>query len=59
MVFTQYKRVKEMYVNKVLLEVVSGFDAFSNYYWSSTEYDKDSAWTQEFLDGYQDYYSKD
>jgi hypothetical protein len=48
--------LKEMYVNKALLEAVSGFDAFSsnsNTYWSSTEYGSGSAWRQYFGNGSQ------
>ena len=29
-----------MYDNRTALEAVSGFTAFSDYYWSSTEYDQ-------------------
>ena len=42
-----------MYINKTTLEGVSGFTAFSNYYWSSTEIDNDTAWGQFFGNGYQ------
>ncbi len=42
-----------MYINKSTLEGVSGFTAFSNYYWSSTECDYNNAWDQDFNDGVQ------
>ena len=42
------KEFNQMYINKSTLEGVSGFTAFSNYYWSSTEYDNNSAWVQFF-----------
>jgi hypothetical protein len=45
--------LKEMYVNKALLEAVSGFDAFSNYYWSSTEIESNKVWLQYFNTGMQ------
>jgi len=45
--------LKKIYDNKTTLEGVSGFIAFSNYYWSSTEGDNDYAWYQDFF-GNQD-----
>jgi len=45
--------LKKIYDNKTTLEGVSGFIAFSNYYWSSTEGDNDYAWYQDFF-GSQD-----
>ena len=45
------KELNQMYINKTTLEGVSGFTAFSSYYWSSTEYDNDYAWLQNFLSG--------
>ena len=47
------KELNQMYINKTTLEGVSGFTAFSNYYWSSTEIDNDTAWGQFFGNGYQ------
>ena len=47
------KELNEMYYNKTTLEAVSGFNAFGNYYWSSTEYGFDNAWRQYFLNGVQ------
>ena len=47
------KELNQMYVNKTTLEGVSGFTAFSSYYWSSTEYGFDNAWRQYFLNGVQ------
>ena len=47
------KELNQMYVNKTTLEAVSGFDAFGNYYWSSTEYGFDNAWRQYFYNGAQ------
>jgi hypothetical protein len=51
-----------MYVNKVTLEAVPGFEAFEfddvSTYWSSTEYDNDYAWVQNFSDGNQGGISK-
>jgi len=45
--------LKKIYDNKTTLEAVDGFTDFSNYYWSSTEYDFSSAWFQHFIYGYQ------
>ncbi|MDA9334691.1 DUF1566 domain-containing protein [Flavobacteriaceae bacterium] len=45
--------LNQMYINKTTLEAVSGFNAFSKYYWSSTEYDGDIAWIQFFDVGIQ------
>jgi hypothetical protein len=42
-----------MFENRALLEAVSGFDSFSNYYWSSTELNRSHAWTQFFFNGNQ------
>jgi len=47
------KELNQMYVNKTTLEGVSGFTAFSSYYWSSTEYDNRFAWGQYFYNGIQ------
>ena len=47
------KELNQMYINKTTLEGVSGFTAFSNYYWSSTENVSYYAWKQNFYDGYQ------
>tara|TARA_B100000780_G_scaffold241009_1_gene183346 strand:- start:881 stop:1561 length:681 start_codon:yes stop_codon:yes gene_type:complete len=33
------KELNQMYVNEPVLEAVSGFTPFSDYYWSSTEYE--------------------
>ena len=45
--------LKKIYDNKTTLEGVSGLIAFSNYYWSSTEFDDGVAWVQDFDGGYQ------
>ena len=45
------KELNQMAINKTILEGVSGFTAFSNYYWSSTERDNGNAWTKSFLYG--------
>jgi len=50
--------LNQMYINRATLEAVSGFSAFSNYYWSSTEYDSLNAWEQNFGNGGQSYSSK-
>jgi hypothetical protein len=42
-----------MYINKTTLEGVSGFTAFGSAYWSSTEIDFVSAWSQDFYGGFQ------
>ena len=42
-----------LYKNK---EEIGGFA--SNYYWSSSEYDKSNAWHQDFFSGYQGNFSK-
>jgi hypothetical protein len=52
------KELNQMYINKTTLEAVSGFSAFSIYYWSSTEYDSNFAWFQYFDDGFQIYSNK-
>jgi len=53
------KELEQMSINKTTLEAVSGFSAFSNYLWSSTEYGNDRAWFQDFNYGDQFIYSKD
>jgi len=53
------KELNQMYINKTTLEGVSGFAAFSSFYWSSTEYDNDVAWSQFFSNGLQYDYTKD
>ena len=45
--------LNQMYINKTTLEAVSGFTAFSGYYWSSTEYDTNNVWGQDFSANYQ------
>ncbi|MDC1195639.1 hypothetical protein N8008_03820, partial [Flavobacteriaceae bacterium] len=40
------KELNQMYLKKEILEGVSGFTAFSNSYWSSTEGDDNNAWEQ-------------
>ncbi len=52
------KELNQMYINKTTLEGVSGFSAFSNYYWSSTENDSNNAWRQYFNYGGQNPSSK-
>jgi hypothetical protein len=52
------KELNQIYINKTTLEGVSGFTAFSSYYWSSTEYGFDNAWRQYFYAGVQYYYNK-
>ena len=47
------KELNQMYINKTTLEGVSGFTAFSNYDWSSTEVDVNIAWIQNFSSGSQ------
>jgi hypothetical protein len=47
------KELNQMFINKTTLEAVSGFSAFSNYYWSSTELDSYNAWPQNFSNGSQ------
>jgi len=51
------KELNQMYLKKEILEAVSGFTAFSNYYWSSTEVGSNNAWRQVFNDG--DQYNRD
>ncbi len=43
----------QMYINKSTLEGVSGFTAFSDFYWSSSESDYRVAWWQYFGNGFQ------
>jgi hypothetical protein len=51
--------LNQMYIHKTTLEAVAGFSAFSNDYWSSTEFDYyDSAWEQNFVVGYRDNFNK-
>ena len=50
--------LNQMYINKTTLEGVSGFTAFSDYYWSSTENVFNNAWAQAFFNGYQNYFHK-
>ena len=50
--------LKKIYDNRDDLEGVSGFSPFSGYYWSSTEYDFNTAWAQGFYVGYQNTSSK-
>jgi hypothetical protein len=52
--------LKEMYINRALLEAVSGFDAFSNSYWSSTEYNSNghNVWLKNFFNDSQGFYYK-
>jgi hypothetical protein len=52
--------LNEMYIHKDILEGVDEVTPFrtDNYYWSSTEYDNDSAWEQNFNDGIQYNYDK-
>ena len=45
--------LNQMNINKTTLEGVSGFTAFSNFYWSSTERGSYNAWVQYFYDGSQ------
>jgi hypothetical protein len=53
------KELNQMYINKTTLEAVSGFSAFSGfYYWSSTEIDITFAWVQYFGNGNQAYNDK-
>jgi hypothetical protein len=47
------KELNQMYIHKTTLEAVSGFSAFSSFYWSSTEGDGDTAWRQYFFGGNQ------
>lgn len=52
------KELNQMYINKTTLEGVSGFNGFSDYYWSSTEFNVNSAWAQDFSGGDQYYGTK-
>ena len=52
------KELNQIYINKTTLEGVSGFIAFSGYYWSSTELDNVFAWLQYFNFGNQFYDDK-
>ena len=47
------KELNQMAINKIILEGVSGFTAFSNSYWSSTEHNSSVAWSQSFDNGNQ------
>ena len=38
--------LNKMYLKKEILEAVSGFTAFSDFYWSSSDYSSNSAWGQ-------------
>jgi hypothetical protein len=50
--------LNKMYLKKEILEAVSGFTAFSNFYWSSTEDGSNLAWFQNFDYGNQGSYDK-
>ena len=50
--------LNKMYLKKEILEAVSGFTAFSDYYWSSTEYGSGQARDQYFYNGSQSRYNK-
>ena len=50
--------LNQMYINKTTLEGVSGFIAFSDSYWSSTENDNEAVWGQGFVNGIQPSYGK-
>ena len=52
------KELNQIYINKTTLEGVSGFTSFSNFYWSSSEYDNQGAWGQYFFFGDQIYANK-
>ena len=52
------KELKKMYDHKDDLEALSGFTAFSDSYWSSTEFDNYTAWYQSFYDGHQGFNPK-
>jgi hypothetical protein len=47
------KELNQMYIHKTTLEAVSGFSAFSIYYWSSAETVYNAAWLQNFSNGVQ------
>ncbi len=51
-----------MYLNKATINTTaaanSGSDFSANNYWSSTEYDSNTAWVQYFGNGGQGYYDK-
>jgi hypothetical protein len=47
------KELNQIYINKTTLEGVSGFTAFSSFYWSSTENGSNNAWEQYFNSGNQ------
>tara|TARA_B110000208_G_scaffold52225_1_gene68577 strand:+ start:99 stop:902 length:804 start_codon:yes stop_codon:yes gene_type:complete len=47
------KELNQMYLKKEILEAVSGFTAFSDDYWSSTEISDDFPWLQNFYNGNQ------
>ena len=47
--------LNKMYLKKEILEAVSGFTAFSVYYWSSTERVNSRAWIQRFDNGFQNF----
>tara|TARA_R110001632_G_scaffold113369_1_gene224444 strand:- start:1100 stop:1873 length:774 start_codon:yes stop_codon:yes gene_type:complete len=52
------KELIQIYINKTTLEGVNGFNGFSDYYWSSTEFDSNVAWMQYFGNGGQDGFFK-
>ena len=53
------KELNQMYINKTTLEGVSGFTAFSSYYWSSTEITDHRVMKYSFGSGIQDWDDKD
>ena len=57
------KELNQIYINKTTLEVVIGFNGFNGngfnkVYWSSSEYDSNNAWGQNFANGSQNDNSK-
>ncbi len=54
--------LNKMYLNKATINTTaaanSGSDFSANNYWSSTEYDSNTAWVQYFGNGGQGYYDK-
>ncbi|MFT6842613.1 MAG: hypothetical protein ACJASR_001381 [Psychroserpens sp.] len=53
------KELNQMYIKRANLEAISGFSAFSNFYWSSTESGSSYAWRQNFSAGNEGFDDKD
>ena len=60
--YPQEDELSKMYLNKATINTTAAANSGSNFsadnYWSSTEYDSNTAWLQYFGNGGQSYYDK-